>query len=52
MRAQAAVAVSTTGTVSLSRPPMRIGSTRRARPVALSVSTNTPQTVAGPSAGL
>jgi 2-polyprenyl-6-methoxyphenol hydroxylase-like FAD-dependent oxidoreductase len=30
---------STTGTVSDSRPPMRIGSTRRARPVALSVST-------------
>jgi hypothetical protein len=35
----ATVTPSTTGTVSDSRPPMRIGSTRRARPVALSVST-------------
>ncbi len=35
----AAVTASTVGTVSDSRPPMRIGSTRRARPVALSVST-------------
>ena len=41
-----------TGTARASRPPMRIGSTRRARPVASSVSTKTPQTVAGPSAGL
>ena len=34
-----------------SRPPTRIGSTRFARPVRSSVSTNTPQTVAGPLAG-
>jgi hypothetical protein len=47
-----APAISTDGTVCDSRPPMRIGSMRRARPVAGSVSRNTPQTVAGPSAGL
>ena len=49
---QASVTASTAGTDSDSRPPMRMGSTRSARPVASSVSTNTPQTVAGPSAGL
>lgn len=35
-----------------SLPPTRIGSTRSARPVRSSVSTYTPQTVAGPRAGV
>ena len=39
------------GTAPRSRPPMRTGSMRRARPVVSSVSINPPQTVAGPSAG-
>ena len=39
------------GIARASRPPTRTGSTRIARPVASSVSTNTPHTVASPSAG-
>ncbi len=39
------------GIASASRPPTRTGSIRRASPVASSVSTNTPHTVASPSAG-
>ena len=39
------------GIVWLNRPPRRKGSARVARPVASSVSTNNPQSVASPSAG-
>ncbi len=41
----------TLGIACASRPPMRTGSIRRARPVVSSVSTKTPQMVTGPSAG-
>ena len=46
-----AAAVSPAGIACASRPPTRTGSIRRASPVASSVSTNTPHTVASPSAG-
>src|SRR5690606_177847 len=42
--------VQSSGRTCLRRPPMRTGSTRFARPEA-SVSTKTPHSVAGPSAG-
>ena len=46
------LATSTWGTCCARRPPRRMGSMRRARPLAGSVSTKTPQMVAGPLAGL